>query len=154
MDNNEAVRPVEGVKIPPEIIADSKAKKKARRTLRQLPIYRDMIELKLMVAGMYNKAPKKMTKFIDSTLATVSEAKKCVGIAEVSRNAELRSEMLTIAYALTEDVFDDTAILCKVGIINKHTEKEMKSLAKGIVAQCVAWRDYTNTQGAIIDERI
>lgn len=67
-----------GVYIPQEAVESSKAKKKARRTLRQLPIYRDASNLVSMVVDLYDAKdmPKRMTKYIDSVLLTVKEGKK------------------------------------------------------------------------------
>ena len=57
-----------GVAVPQEIVADSTAKKRAKRTLRQLPIYRDASNLKYMVVCLYDIVPRKLTKYIDAML--------------------------------------------------------------------------------------
>lgn len=137
----------EGVVVPKETIEDSKAKKKAKRTLRQLPIYRDTSNLKYMVVSLYNIVPVRMTKYIDSMVVTISEAKKCVGLAESSSGAE-RAQYLKVARVFIEDIQDDATILTKLNIISKEKDKQMKAQARSIIAQCVAWRDYTNGQGA------
>lgn len=141
-----------GVYIPQEAVESSKAKKKARRTLRQLPIYRDASNLVSMVVDLYDAEgmPKRMTKYIDSVLLTVKEGKKCIGLAEASRDAKERAEYLKIARVLIEDVYDDIIILSHKNKISKEVEKRMKAQAQSVVAQCVAWRDYTNDQGASI----
>lgn len=140
---------VDGVFIPQEAIESSNAKKKAKRSLRQLPIYRDMSNLKYMVVKLYAipNLPRKMTKFIDSSLATVCEAKKCIGLAESSHNPDERMEYLRLARVFVEDLSDDATILFKLKLIEKKTEQQIKAQAKSIVAQCVAWRDYTNDEG-------
>lgn len=140
--------PTNGVMIPQETVLDSNAKKKAHRTLRQLPIYRDMANLKYMVVCLYDTVPRKMTKYIDAMLLTVCEAKKCVGLAESTRNPDERAQYLTLARAFVEDTQDDVTILFKKNIISKHTERQMKAQVRSIVAQCVAWRDYVNDRGA------
>lgn len=137
----------DGVIIPQETVLDSNAKKKAHRTLRQLPIYRDMANLKYMVVCLYDIVPRKLTKYIDTILMTVCEAKKCVGLAESTRIPEERVQYLTMARVFAEDTQDDIIILSKKNIINKATEKQMKGQVRAIIAQCVAWRDYTNGQG-------
>lgn len=148
MEERKIESPVMDVVIVPEsTVADSLQKKKARRTLRQLPLYRDMANLKYMVAKLYDSTPRKLTKYIDSMLNTVCEAKKCVGLGEASRDPDARAEYLSMARIFIEDTQDDLTILRQLNVINKNREKQMKSLAKAIVAQCVAWRDYTNTQG-------
>lgn len=134
----------QGVEIPQEIIEQSAIKKKAHRTLRQLPLYRDMSNLKYMVVRLYDRTPKRLTKYIDSMLCTVTEAKKCVGLGEASQEPQARIQYLSMARIFIEDIQDDVTILSRLNIVDKKTEKNMKSLAKNIVAQTVAWRDYTN----------
>ena len=136
--------------IPQETVLDSNAKKKKHRTLRQLPLYRDMANLKYMVVCLYDTVPRKLTKYIDTMLATVGEAKKCVGLAESTRNPDERSQYLTLARVFVEDIQDDATILSKKNIISKNMEKQMKGQVRSVVAQCVAWRDYTNGRGAYI----
>ena len=138
-----------GVVVPPEIVEQSKAKKRAHRTLRQLPLYRDMANLKYMTVRLYERTPKKLTKYLDSMLSTVCEAKKCVGLGESTRDPQARMEYLSMARIFIEDVQDDLTILARLNYVDNQTEKAMKKLAKGIVAQCVAWRDYTNGQGVL-----
>ena len=136
-----------GVVVPQETIEDSNSKKKAKRTLRQLPIYRDTSNLKYMIVSLYKIVPVKLTKYIDSMVVTISEAKKCVGLAESSSGAE-RAEYLKVARVFIEDIQDDATILTKLNVISKEKDKQMKVQARSIIAQCVAWRDYTNGQGA------
>lgn len=139
----------DGVFIPQEAIEGSNAKKKARRTLRQLPIYRDMSNLKSMIVDLYDILPRKMTKYADTTLVTACEAKKCIGLAEASwDNSEERADYLKTARVFVEDIIDDATILFHKKLIVKKTEQQMKAQARKVVAQCVAWRDYTNDQGA------
>lgn len=147
MEQEEGVK--NGVVIPQEVIDSSNARKKARRTLRQLPLYRDMANLKYMVVSLYDHMPRRMTKYIDTMLATVCEAKKCVGLAESTRITEERAQYLTMARVFVEDVQDDATILLKKSLISKSQDKQMKGQVRAIVAQCVAWRDYTNAQGGI-----
>ena len=136
-----------GVVVPQETIEGSKAKKKAKRTLRQLPIYRDTSNLKYMIVSLYKIVPVRLTKYIDSMVATISEAKKCVGLAESSSGAE-RAQYLKVARVFVEDIQDDATILKKLNVIGKEKDKQMKAQARSIIAHCVAWRDYTNGQGA------
>ena len=136
-----------GVIVPQGTVEDSTAKKKAKRTLRQLPIYRDASNLKYMVVCLYDTVPRKLTKYIDSMLLTVSEAKKCVGLAESSRDPDERANYLRMARVFVEDLQDDATILSRKNLISKEKEKQMKAQARSVVAQCVAWRDYTNEQG-------
>ena len=80
-------------------------------------------------------------------LLTVSEAKKCVGLAESSRDPDERANYLRMARVFVEDLQDDATILSRKNLISKEKEKQMKAQARSVVAQCVAWRDYTNEQG-------
>ena len=107
-----------------------------------------MSNLKYMTVCLYDIVPRKLTKYIDTIILTVCEAKKCVGFAESTRNPEERSQYLTMVRVFAEDIQDDVTILSKRNVIGKNTEKQMKAQVRSIVAQCVAWRDYTNDQGA------
>lgn len=139
----------DGVFIPQEAIEDSNAKKKVHRTLRQLPIYRDMSNLKSMIVDLYDIVPRKLTKYVDTILATACEAKKCIGLAEASwDDSEERSDYLKTARVFVEDIIDDATILFHKKRIDKKKEKQIKDQARKVVAQCVAWRDYTNDRGA------
>ena len=135
-----------GVVVPKETIEDSNSKKKAKRTLRQLPVYRDTSNLKFMIVKLYKDIPVKLTKYLDCMIVTISEAKKCVGLAESSSGDE-RAEYLKVARVFIEDIQDDATILTKLNVISKEKDKQMKAQARSIIAQCVAWRDYTNGQG-------
>ena len=136
-----------GVRIPPETIAASEAKKRQHRTLRQMPIYRDMANLKYMVICLYEQVPRKMTRYVDGILLTASEAKKCVGLAHATHDAVMRMEYLDMARVFAEDIQDDMRILLRMGYIGKETESKVRQQARGIVAQAIALRDYTNGQG-------
>ena len=139
--------PSDGVVIPPETVASSEQKKRAHRTLRQMPIYRDIANLKYFVVCLYDKVPRKYTRYIDSILMTVSEAKKCVGLAHATRVPSTRVEYLDMVHIFIEDVQDDIKILYRLNHISKDTENKIRQQARGIVAQAIALRDYTNGQG-------
>lgn len=141
----------EKVLIPQETIADSKEKKRQHKTLRQLPLYRDLANLEYMVAKLYMKLPRKMTRYLDITLNRVSEAGTCVSMAECERDPQARASYLSTARAFAEKFYDSIIILQKLNLLDKQTAKGMKNLAKGVIAQTVAWRDYTNGEGAKSD---
>ncbi len=136
-----------GVVIPQATIQDSEQKKRQHRTLRQMPIYRDIANLKYFVVCLYERVPRKFTRYIDSILLTVSEAKKCVGLAHATRDSAMRIEYLDMVHIFVEDVQDDIKILHKMNHISKDTENKIRQLTRGIVAQAIALRDYTSGQG-------
>jgi len=136
-----------GVVIPQKTIQDSEQKKRQHRTLRQMPIYRDIANLKYFVVCLYERVPRKFTRYIDSILLTVSEAKKCVGLAHATRDSAMRIEYLDMVHIFVEDVQDDIKILHKMNHISKDTENKIRQLTRGIVAQAIALRDYTSGQG-------
>jgi len=136
-----------GVIIPQEIVEASNSKKRNHRTLRQMSIYRDAIELKYNIVNLYDLVPRKLTKFIDSILLTVSEAKKCIGLSHSVYDPSQRVEYLNMVRIFVEDVQDDIHILFRKGLIGKPVEDKIKKVARGIVAQAIALRDYNNGQG-------
>jgi hypothetical protein len=78
--------------VPQHIAEASDAKKRAKRkTLAQLPVYRALANLKYLTVSMMIAAPRSTTKFFDQLLCTISEAKKAVGMADISRSAADRS---------------------------------------------------------------
>lgn len=147
MQDNEG-----GVIIPPSVVVDSEAKKKrGRKTLAQIPVYRAAANAKFIVAALMNKdnSPRKLTKFFDQMLGTASELKKSIGMAEVSRNAQDRTWYLECARVLTYDLSDDFTTLRKLGVlVDKDLDNKVKAVIKSINAQLVAWRDYTSGEGA------
>lgn len=112
-----------------------------------MPIYRDIANLKYFVVCLYERVPRKFTRYIDSILLTVSEAKKCVGLAHATRDSAMRIEYLDMVHIFVEDVQDDIKILHKMNHISKDTENKIRQLTRGIVAQAIALRDYTSGQG-------
>ena len=123
-------------------------KQVAEKGAAAVVIEKDMSNLKSMIVDLYDIVPRKLTKYVDTTLATACEAKKCIGLAEASRNSEERAEYLKTARVFVEDIIDDATILSHKKRISKKTEQQIKAQARKVVAQCVAWRDYTNDQGA------
>ena len=153
-----------GVVIPSQAIENSDTiKRKSKKTLAQLPVYRAAANLKFIVTTLMMKSPKKLTKFFDQMLATISEAKKSIGMADISRTSQDRSWYLDCARVLMQDVSDDFTTLRRLEvpasetadgkakrfpIVSKDLDNKAKALMKSIIAQLVAWRDYTNNEGA------
>ena len=96
-------------------------------------------------------------------LGTISEAKKAIGMADISRSPQDRSWYLDCARVLMQDVSDDFTTLRRLEIpasedaegkarkfpvVSKDLDNKSKALVKSIIAQLVAWRDYTNNEGA------
>lgn len=150
MNEKQVDRTGNSVVIPEHIARESDAKKKAKRTLAQLPVYRSVANLKFIVTQLMEKSPRKLTKFFDQMLDTISEAKKAIGMADVSRNPDERAWYLECARVLVQDASDDFTILRKLEtpIFGKDADNKAKALVKSIVAQLVAWRDYTSNEGA------
>lgn len=133
--------------VPPETVAASDEKKRRHQTLRQTVIYRDAANLKYMVVCIMEKTPRKLSKFLDCTITTAGEAKKCIAVALGSRNTSYRCDNLDYARVLVEDVADDMVTLRMRRVIGRDTEKKMKGLVQKIARQCVALRDYSISQG-------
>ena len=87
-----------GVVIPQLTVEESNTKKsKGKKTLAQLPVYRAAANLKYIVTTLMAKSPRSLTKFFDQMLGTVSEIKKSIGMASISRNPEERAWYLDCA---------------------------------------------------------
>ena len=150
-----------GVVIPQETVDDSNAKKrKGKKTLAQLPVYRSAANLKYIVATLMARSPRSITKFFDQMLGTASEIKKSIGMASISRNPNERAWYLECARVLAQDLSDDFTTLRRlelpakddkarrIPIVGKDLDNKVKALMKTIMSQLVAWRDYTINEGA------
>lgn len=133
--------------VPQKAAQASKEKKRQRRTLSQLQVYRDVSNMKFLVTRQMLTAPRKLAKFYDELLMTVSEVKKSIGLADASRDAETRIWYQDCALVLIQDVQDDFTILHNLNEVSTDRWKKAKALAKGIAAQLIAWRDYTRGEG-------
>ena len=138
-----------GVVIPAATIAESNAKKqKARKTLAQLPVYRSAANLKFVVTALVVKSPNKLRKFFNQMLMNVSEISKAIGMADISRNPQDRVWYQESAMILVNEVRNDFTILRRLEVIvDKDLDNKSKALVKSILAQLVAWRDYTSGEG-------
>jgi len=134
--------------VPPQTAADSNEKKaKARKALPELPVYRASANLKYVIVTMMARAPRRLTKFFDEMLMTVSELSKSIGLADTSRNGDDRVWYISMALTLVYELRNDFTILLRMGVIGRDDDNKAKALAKRVIAQLVAWRDYTSNQG-------
>lgn len=140
----------QGVVIPASVVEDSSTKKKSgKKTLAQLPVYRATANLKYIVTALIVKSPNKLRKFFDQMLVNVSEVGKAIGMADISRSVADRVWYIETALVLINEVRNDFTILRKLEVIvDKDLDNKAKAVVKGIIAQLVAWRDYTCSEGA------
>ena len=136
--------------IPASVVEDSNTKKKSgKKTLAQLPVYRATANLKYIVTALIVKSPNKLRKFFDQMLVNVSEVGKAIGMADISRSVADRVWYIETALVLINEVRNDFTILRKLEVIvDKDLDNKAKAVVKGIIAQLVAWRDYTCSEGA------
>lgn len=142
-----------GVVIPASTVEDSNAKKeKQKRTLAQLPVYRSVANLKFIVTALVVKSPNKLRKFFDQMLGNISEISKSIGLADISRNPQDRVWYLECSLVLVNEVRNDFTILRKLEVlVDKDLDNKAKALVRSIIAQLVAWRDYTSSEGAKVN---
>ena len=140
-----------GVKIPQEIIDQSKEKKRSHRSLRQTQIYRDVANLKYLIVQSMTDAPRKFAKYFDEMLVTVSNAKQSLALALEVGSEQSRIDNLSYAKVLAEDILDDAVILEQLGVIGKDRKKLIRRLAQKVSGQAVKLRDYFKSQGIGID---
>ena len=136
-----------GVKIPQEIIEQSKAKKREHRSMRQTQIYRDAANLKYLIVQSMTDAPRKYAKYFDEMLVTVSNAKQSLALALESGSEAARADNLSYAKVMVEDIIDDLTILSQLGVIGKERKKSMRRLAQKVSGQAVKLRDYFRSHG-------
>jgi hypothetical protein len=139
-----------GVVIPDSVVESSNTKKRsAKKTLAQLPVYRATANLKYIVTALIVKSPNKLRKFFDQMLVNVSEVAKAIGMADISRSPADRVWYIETALVLVNEVRNDFTILRKLEVIvDKDLDNKAKAMVKSVIAQLVAWRDYTCGEGA------
>lgn len=157
MDNNkenkigaeESNMSVDGVVIPDKAVSFSKEKKKAKKkTLAQLPVYRDVSNLKYIITSLICKSPNKLRGYYDEELSNISEISKSIGFANIARNVDERVWYINCALVLVYEIKRDFVILARLNILtDKDLSNKSKSLIKGIIAQLIGWRDYTIAEG-------
>lgn len=140
-----------GVKIPQEIIEQSKEKKRSHRSMRQTQIYRDVANLKYLIVQSMTDAPRKFAKYFDEMLVTVSNAKQSLALALEVGSEQARIDNLSYAKVLAEDILDDAVILEQLGVIGKDRKKSIRRLAQKVSGQAVKLRDYFKSQGIGIE---
>ena len=137
-----------GVVISQQTVADSNAKKaKARKSLAELPVYRSSANLKYVIVSMMGRGPRRLAKFFDEMLVTSSEVSKSIGLADASRVSDDRVWYINCALTLVYELRTDITILQRLGIIGRDSENKAKALVRSMIAQLVAWRDYTGSRG-------
>lgn len=126
--------------------AEVNKKQKVRRTTAQLPIYRDASNLLFIVIRVMTKAPGKMTKVLDETVACGTELCRSLAFANELRGAA-RAEAIGIAIANAYAMNTLVGSLAFLGIISKEVHKDLKKKLKAIIAQAVGWRESATQQG-------
>lgn len=144
----QVVRSKGGVVIPNETVADSERKKQSKRkTLSQLPVYRDASRLKYVTVLLVLKGAKKLSGFYDDLLRELTEVRNLIGFADYSRTAEDRTGNINSALVLITGAKEDFKALRDGGVIGQDEYDKIESLENKIVAQLIGWRDYTNNEG-------
>ena len=139
------------VVIPKEIVEGSSEKKRRHKSARQTQVYRDMANLKYIIVQTMVDAPRKYAKYFDEMLVTVSNAKQSLSLALEGGDVAVRSDNLSYAKVLIEDLQDDAVILHQLGVISKERKKAIRKLAQKVSGQTVRLRDYFKSQGIDID---
>lgn len=141
----------DGVTIPTEIVKQSEEKRQQHRTVRQTQVYRDMANLKYLIAKYMGESPRRYAKYFDSMLLTASNAKQSLALGLIVSDVAQKHENMTYAQVMIEDIQDDALILNQLGIISKEQKKGMRKLAQKVAGQIVRLRDYYKSQGININ---
>lgn len=137
-----------GVVIPRETVVDSERKKQGKRkTLAQLPVYRDASKLKYTAMMLVLVSANKLRGFYDELLRELTEVRNLIGFADVARTVEDRTGNINCALVLMTGINEDFKSLRDGCVISKDEFNKIVSLEKRIVAQLIGWRDYTNSEG-------
>ena len=135
------------VRITPEELARSnEAKKMRRKTSAQLPVFRDSANLMGKVASISLDSPRRLAKYIDCMIGNINESMITIAYANESSGEERAryiSNSLSIMYVFRTQF----AILQRIGVISKDNLTLLKKEIDGVIAQLIAWRDFSTRQG-------
>lgn len=135
----------DGVVVPEEAVKDSEIKKwRKKRTLGQLPAYKDMVNVKYFTILILKESPSDLKRYVETVVANASEACKSIGFAHASHTEQDATWYLDCALVLVQDIRSDYSIMKKLGIVSNDTYKKSRALIKGVIAQLISWRDYEN----------
>ena len=100
-ENRSQTPPQGGVVIPPQTVAQSNATKAARKkTMAQLPVYRAACNLLYVIVIITKRCPKSIRKFTDQIIYDCTELIKAIGMADTSREIEMRVHYINTALVL------------------------------------------------------
>lgn len=126
-ENRSQTPPQGGVVIPPQTVAQSNATKAARKkTMAQLPVYRAACNLLYVIVIITKRCPKSIRKFTDQIIYDCTELIKAIGMADTSREVEMRVHYINTALVLINSirtyikVLELTDVLVKV----RHPEPD------------------------------
>lgn len=144
MENEESP----GVLLSQEEVQECQNRKaKMPRSTTQLPVFRDAGNLLYFVTVVMAKAPRSLRRFVDRATDDADEICKAIALADLNRNEE-RCFYIDGAIANAYAVQMHAEIAWRHHVIDKDMKNKMQALVKRIVAQLVAWRDYTQKAGS------
>ena len=171
-ENRNQTPPQGGVVIPPQTVAQSNATKAARKkTMAQLPVYRAACNLLYVIVIITKRCPKSIRKFTDQIIYDCTELIKAIGMADTSREMEMRVHYINTALVLINSirtyikVLELTNVLVKVRhpepdpgkfqptpkieVVNldKDLSNKLDKVTRSIVSQLIGWRDKPQGQG-------
>ena len=158
----------EGVVIPEHIAkASDDKKKKRRKTLAQLPVYRASANLMYVLFSLMLTAPRKATKFLDLMLESSDRLMYLIGMADKARTTGEREVYIDEADVIARNLSRNLSMLrhikvsghCMDGdrmrtlpVVSKTDEDKMCALIRSITSQLVAWMSYIRKEG--VDSRL
>ncbi|MGM9759467.1 MAG: hypothetical protein ACI30I_05045, partial [Parabacteroides sp.] len=129
-----------------EIKHSESMKAKRMKTTAQLPAFRDSSNFIYMTTVMTDKCPRKLIKFADEFIKTACEISKSIALANETRGTD-RAMYISNAIALLYVSKSYIVILNKRGIVSKDDKNKTAKEADKLLAQLIAWRDFTSRQG-------
>ena len=122
------------------------------RNFTQFNVYKDMSTLKNVIVDYMGRCPRRFTKFFDLMLSAITEAKKLIGFADISRNSEERCWYISCAKVTVLELMDDLTTLHRVGQMGTDEWKKMRSLVASIGQQLQAMMAAYNTSQGVIQK--
>lgn len=130
-----------------EIQECHKRKTMMPRATTQIPVFRDAGNLLYYATVIMEKAPRSLRRFVDCVINDADEICKAIALADVNRDDQ-RCFYIEAAISNAYVVQMHAEIAWRHHVIDKDMKNKMQALVKRIIAQLVAWRDYTQKAGS------
>ena len=142
MNNDDVVKITEEEKKASEVNRDKRTK-----TVRELPVFRDVSNLAFVIEQILMNCPRKFRCSVDESERIMTQLLQSLDMA--NEVVELRRECCSEAHSLLIALMVRMDILHRLHVIDKDTWNKVKKLCTSAIAQVAGWRRSVVAQGSI-----